>query len=83
MSTWRHYRLWVGGMLAGAAMAAALAALGVPFLGLSAGQAAGYVAVLLVLAEALAAAALIVLGKDIYRALRAKVESLKSSLDER
>lgn len=83
LATDRRWRLWLGGVLAGVAVAAALGALAVPFLGFSAGAAAGYAAGLLIVAEVLAAGALLVLGKELYRALRAKLDALRSSLDER
>lgn len=82
LTDWKRYRLWLGAGLAAAAISAAFTAVAMPFLDLSAGETAGYVTGLLILAEILAAAALLVLGKDLYQALRSKLESLKSSLED-
>lgn len=73
----KKVRLWIGGSLAGAAIVAVLLAAVVPFMGLSGGKTAAVIAALVIAAEVLAAVALLVLGKEIYRHIQAKLRELK------
>ena len=73
----KKVRLWIGGSLAAAAIVAVLLAAVVPFMGLSGGKTAAVIAALVIAAEVLAAVALLVLGKEIYRHIQAKLRELK------
>jgi hypothetical protein len=69
-------------VLAVLAVVLALAAFAIPFAGLSLGESAGVIAALLIVAEVLAAIALVALGRDLYDKLLALRDSLKESDEE-
>ncbi len=73
-----RYRLWIAGVLAVVAITLAAIAAVVPFLEAPPGGVAGSIATLLIAAEVFAALAILIVGKELYGKLWAKLQSMRS-----
>ncbi len=73
-----RYRLWIAGVLAVVAITLAAFAAVVPFLEEPPGGVAGSIATLLIAAEVFAALAILIVGKELYGKLWAKLQSMRS-----
>jgi len=71
-------RLWIAGTLAAVALLLAAIAVAVPFMEARPGGVAGSIATLVVVAEVFAALAILVVGKEAYGKILAKLQSMRS-----
>ncbi len=72
------HRLWIAGVLAAVALILAAVAATVPFMDEPPGGVAASIAVLVVAAEVFAALAILIVGKELYGKLWAKLQSMRS-----
>ena len=70
-------RLWIAGTLATVALALAAIAVAVPFMEAPPGGVMGSVATLVIVAEVFAALAILVVGKELYGKIWAKLQSMR------
>ena len=70
-------RLWIAGTLATVALALAAIAVAVPFMEATPGGVMGSVATLVIVAEVFAALAILVVGKELYGKIWAKLQSMR------
>ena len=70
-------RLWIAGTLATVALALAAIAVAVPFMEAPPGGVMGSVAILVIVAEVFAALAILVVGKELYGKIWAKLQSMR------
>jgi len=75
---WAKCRLWIAGALAGVALALAAMAAAVPFMENPPGGVAGAVAALVMAAEIFAALAILIVGKEFYARIWAKLQAMRS-----
>jgi len=73
-----RYRLWIAGVLATVAVILAVIAAVVPFMDEPPGGVAASIATLVIVAEVFAALAIIVVGKELYGKIWAKLLSMRS-----
>ncbi len=78
MAVRARYRLWIAGVLAVVAITLAAIAAVVPFLEEPPGGVAASIATLLIAAEVFAALAILIVGKEMYGKLWAKLQSMRS-----
>ena len=76
------FRLWIAGALAAVALVLAAIAVIVPFMDEPPGGVAGSIATLFVAAEVFAALAIIVVGRELYGKLWARLQSMRAELSE-
>ena len=72
-------RFWIAGTLATVALALAAIAVAVPFMEAPPGGVAASIATLVIVAEVFAALAILVVGKEVYGKIWAKLQSMRSS----
>ena len=72
-------RLWIAGTLAAVALVLAAIAAAVPFMEAPPGGVAASIATLVIVAEVFAALAILVVGKEVYGKIWAKLQSMRSS----
>lgn len=77
-----RYRLWIAGVLAAVALVLAAVAFLVPFMDAPPGGVAGSIATVLIAAEVFAALAIIVVGRELYGKLWAKLQAMRAELSE-
>ena len=77
-----RYRLWIAGVLAAVALVLAAIAFLVPFMDAPPGGVVGSVATLFIAAEVFAALAIIVVGRELYGKLWAKLQAMRAELSE-
>jgi hypothetical protein len=75
---WAKGRLWIAGALAAGALLLAAMAVAVPFMENPPGGVAGAVAALMIAAEVLAALAMLMVGKELYAKIWAKLQAMRS-----
>ena len=73
-----RYRLWIAGVLATVAVVLAAIAAAVPFMDEPPGGVVGSIATLMIAAEVFAALAILIVGKELYGKLWAKLQSMLS-----
>ena len=73
-------RLWIAGVLAAIALVLAGIAAVVPFMDAPPGDVAGSLATLLIVAEVFAALAILVVGRELYGKLMAKLRAMRAEL---
>jgi membrane protease YdiL (CAAX protease family) len=76
------HRLWIAGVLAAIALVLAGIAALVPFMDAPPGGVAGSLATLLIVAEVFAALAILVVGREIYGKIMAKLQAMRAELSE-
>ncbi len=76
------HRLWIAGALAAVALVLAAIAAAVPFMEAPPGGVVGSIATLVIAAEVSAALAILVIGKELYGKLWAKLQSMRAELSE-
>ena len=72
------HRLWIAGVLAAVALILAAVAATVPFMDEPPGGVAASIAALVIAAEVFAALAILIVGKELYGKLWAKLQSMRS-----
>ena len=82
MAASARYRLWIAGVLAAAALALTAIAFLVPFMDAPPGGVVGSVATILIAADVFAALAIIVVGRELYGKLWAKLQAMRAELSE-
>jgi hypothetical protein len=78
MAVRARYRLWIAGVLAGVAVVLAAIAAAVPFMDEPPGGVAASIATLVIAAEVFAALAILVVGRELYGKIWAKLQSMRS-----
>ncbi len=78
MAIGARYRLWIAGVLAAVAIVLTAAAAAVPFMEQPPAGVAGSIATLLIAAEVFAALAILIVGKELYEKIWAKLQSIRS-----
>ena len=73
-------RLWIAGLLAAIALVLAGTAAVVPFMDAPPGGVVGSLATLLIVAEVFAALAILVVGRELYGRLMAKLRAMRAEL---
>ena len=76
------HRLWLAGVLAAVAVVLAGIAFAVPFMDQPPGGIVGSLATLFIVAEVFAALAILVVGKELYGKIWAKLQSMRAELSE-
>ncbi len=76
------HRVWIAGVLAAVALVLAGIAAAVPFMDAPPGGALGSIATLVIAAEVSAALAILVVGKELYAKLWAKLQAMRAELSE-
>jgi len=77
-----RYRLWIACVLAAVALVLAAIAVSVPFMDAPPGGVVGSIATLFIAAEVFAALAIIVVGRELYGKLWAKLQAMRAELSE-
>ena len=75
---WSRYRLWIAGVLAAIALVLLAIAAAVPFMEEPPGGVVGSIATLAIVAEVFAALAILIVGKELYGKIWAKLQSMRS-----
>ena len=75
---WNRFRLWIAGVFAAVALLLAAVTVAVPFMEAPPGGVAGSIATLLIVAEVFAALAILIVGKELYGKIWAKLQSMRS-----
>lgn len=75
------HRLWIAGALAAVAVLLAVIALAVPFMDDPPAGVVGSIATLLIVAEVFAALAILVVGRELYAKIWAKLQSMRAELE--
>jgi predicted component of type VI protein secretion system len=75
---WARSRLWIAGVLAAVALLLAALAAAVPFMDHPPGGVAGAIATLVIAAEVFAALAILLVGKELYAKIWAKLQAMRS-----
>lgn len=83
MALGSRHRLWIAGALAAVALALAAIAAIVPFMDAPPGGVAGSLATLLIVAEVFAALAILVVGRELYAKIMAKLQAMRAELSEK
>ena len=78
MAVRTRYRLWIAGVMAAVAIVLAAIAAAVPFLEAPPGGVAASIATLFIAAEVFSALAILIVGKDLYGKIWAKLQSMRS-----
>ncbi len=78
MAVGARHRLWIAGVLAAVAVILAAIAAAVPFMDEPPGGVAVSIATLVIAAEVFAALAILVVGKQLYGKIWAKLQSMRS-----
>jgi protein-S-isoprenylcysteine O-methyltransferase Ste14 len=78
-----RYRIWIAGALAAVALVLAGVAVSVPFMDAPPGGVVGSVATLFIAAEIFAALAIVVVGRELYGKLWAKLQAMRAELSEK
>ncbi len=73
-----RFRIWIAGVLAAVALILAAIAAAVPFMDEPPGGVAVSVATLVIAAEVFAALAILIVGKELYGKIWAKLQSMRS-----
>lgn len=76
------HRVWIAGALAAVALVLAAVAAAVPFMEAPPGGVVGSIATLVIAAEVAAALAILVVGRELYAKLWAKLQSMRAELSE-
>lgn len=76
------YRLWAAGIFAAIALALVAIAAAVPFMDDPPAGVAGSIATLVIVAEIFAAIAILVVGRELYAKLWAKLRAMREELSE-
>ena len=77
-----RYRLWIACVLAAVALVLAAIAVSVPFMDAPPGGVVGSIATLFIAAEVFAALAIIVVGRELYGKLWAKLQAMRAELSD-
>lgn len=75
------HRLWIAGALAAVAVLLAVIALAVPFMDDPPAGVVGSIATLLIVAEVFAALAILVVGRELYAKIWARLQSMRAELE--
>jgi hypothetical protein len=75
---WAKSRLWIAGALAAVALMLAAIAVAVPFMEHPPGGIVGAIATLVIAAEVFAALAILIVGKELYAKIWAKLQAMRS-----
>lgn len=75
---WNRHRLWIAGVSAAVALLLVAVTVAVPFMEAPPGGVVGSIAMLLIVAEVFAALAILIVGKELYGKIWAKLRSMRS-----
>lgn len=75
---WNRHRLWIAGVCAAVALLLVAVTVAVPFMEEPPGGVMGSIATLLIVAEVFAALAILIVGKELYGKIWAKLQSMRS-----